>query len=124
MTIRSQAVVIFDTVGMSLQIRGLAGAERHRAQSKESNRVLVGGERQRMSQFHVINCHVIRIIHKTSARVLMHTHNTDSNFDRNRLKFTALKFARFTGKVLRCIKVPSGLVATEFSTRYEGETHE
>lgn len=124
MTIRSQAVVIFDTFGMSLQIWGLAGAERHRAQSKESNRVLVGGERQRMSQFHVINCQAIRIIHRTSARVLTHTHDADSDFKRNRAKFTGLKFARFTGMVLGCIKVPSGMVGTEFSTCYEGETHE
>jgi len=124
MTIRSQAVVIFDTVGMSLQIRGLAGAERHRAQSTQWNRVVVGGERQRMSQFHVIYCQGIPIMNRTSARVLMNTHIADSNFDRNRPKSTALKFARFTGKVLRCIKVPSGMVATEFSTGFEGETHE
>jgi hypothetical protein len=124
MTIRSQAVVIFDTVGMSLQVWGLASADKHRAQSKESNRVLVGGERQRMSQFHVINCQAIRIMNRTSARVLMNTHIADSDFDRNRPKFTDLKFARFTGKVLGCIKVPSGTVRTEFSTGYEGETHE
>jgi hypothetical protein len=124
MTIRSQAVVIFDTVGMSLQIWGLAGADRHRAQSKQSNRVLVGGERQRMSQFYVINCQAIRIMNRTSARVSMNTHIADSDFDRNRPKFTDLKFARFTGKVHRCIKVPSGTVRTEFSTCYEGETHE
>ena len=63
-------------------------------------------------------------MNRTNARVLTHTHNADSDFHRNRPKFTDLKFARFTRKGLGCIKVPSGVVRTEFSTGYEGETHE
>jgi hypothetical protein len=33
-------------------------------------------------------------------------------------------FARFTGKSLRCIRVPTGMVRTEFPTDFEGEAHE
>ena len=124
MTIRSQAVVTFDTSGMSLQIWELARAERCLAQSELSNCVLMGGERQRMSQFRVINCQLIPVINKASLRVLIVTLIADSDSDRNLSKIVDRIFARFTGIVLGCIKVPAGMVGTEFSTCYEGDAHE
>jgi len=69
MTIRSQFFVIFDRFGIHCRFGDLAGADRHRAQSKESNRVPCGvGLSAKDVKFMSINCHGIRIIHKTSAK--------------------------------------------------------